>query len=91
MALNFVSLEVELKKNNGLKVDDLEGLLEWNRKQAHLPKMSIEHLVLFLQSCYFRCEAAKVAIENYFTIRSDAPEIFGSVSSAAVYKMMDVL
>ena len=31
---------------------------------------------MFLHSCYYRLEATKTTIENYYTIRTHAPEIF---------------
>lgn len=37
---------------------------------------SDEEVVLFLHSCYYRLEATKTTIENFFTIRTHAPEIF---------------
>lgn len=38
--------------------------------------ISDEHLVLFLHSCFYRLEPAKLTIESYFTLRTHSPELF---------------
>lgn len=37
---------------------------------------SDEMIVLFLHSCYYKIEPTKNTIDNYFTIRTTATEIF---------------
>lgn len=74
----MITLEEEFKKNPELKDEDLNALKEWVAKQPHLPPITEEQLALFLHSCYYRIEPTKSTIDNYFTIRTHAPEIFGN-------------
>ncbi|XP_067015756.1 alpha-tocopherol transfer protein-like [Anabrus simplex] len=70
------TLEEMLKKNLELSRTDLEYLQDWMRKQPHLPKLTDEQLVPFLHSNYYSLEKTKTTIENYFTIRTHAPDMF---------------
>lgn len=66
----------EFEKNEELKKEDVQHVQEWAKKQPHLPEICDEQVVMMLHSCYYRLEPTKTTIENYFTIRTHAPEIF---------------
>ncbi|KAL6256813.1 hypothetical protein P5V15_011753 [Pogonomyrmex californicus] len=71
-----ITLEEEMKKNPQLKLSDIQLLREWCEKQPHLPKIEDSFLALFLHSNYYQMEPTKNTIENYYTIRTHAPEFF---------------
>ncbi|XP_011648346.1 alpha-tocopherol transfer protein-like [Pogonomyrmex barbatus] len=71
-----ITLEEEMKKNPQLKLSDIQLLREWCEKQPHLPKIEDSFLALFLHSNYYQMEPTKNIIENYYTIRTHAPEFF---------------
>ncbi|XP_071638276.1 alpha-tocopherol transfer protein-like [Temnothorax longispinosus] len=71
-----ISYEEEKKKNPELKDSDIQILKDWAMKQSHLPKILDVEYVLFLHSNYYRIEAAKNTIEEYYTSRTHMPEFF---------------
>ncbi|XP_011647507.1 uncharacterized protein LOC105433757 [Pogonomyrmex barbatus] len=71
-----ITYEEEKKKNPELKDSDIQILKEWSMKQPHLPKILDIEYVLFLHSNYYRIEAAKNTIEDYYTSRTHMPEFF---------------
>ncbi|PNF19943.1 hypothetical protein B7P43_G10378, partial [Cryptotermes secundus] len=74
-----ITAEEEFSKNNKLKRENIEHLREWMSKQPHLPSgVTDEQLILFLNCCQHSLEACKQTIEAYYTIRTHAPELFGS-------------
>ncbi|KAI8434339.1 hypothetical protein MSG28_012407 [Choristoneura fumiferana] len=56
---------------------DLETFKDWLQKQPHLPH-DVDELLLrrFLHSCRYSIERAKRTIDLFFTVRSNAPELF---------------
>ncbi|XP_067014819.2 alpha-tocopherol transfer protein-like [Anabrus simplex] len=77
MPSSFVTtVEEERRRNPELKEDDLQHLRDWNSKQAHLPTIPDDQLILFLHSCYWSLERAKKTIDACFTIRTHSPEFF---------------
>ncbi|XP_067014783.2 alpha-tocopherol transfer protein-like isoform X1 [Anabrus simplex] len=62
-----------------LKREDVQHLQDWIEKQPHLPSISDEHLVTFLNACYYSLERAKVMIDKHYTIRTHAPDLFSNV------------
>ncbi|EFA05290.2 Alpha-tocopherol transfer protein-like [Tribolium castaneum] len=77
MALNFFDPKTELTKDKNLREDDIKTLIDWVNKQAHLPKINEVQAILFLQSCNYRNEAAKSAIDSYFTVKTFCADLFG--------------
>lgn len=67
-----------MKKNPQLKLSDIESLREWCEKQPHLPKIEDNFLAMFLHSNYYRIQATKNTIENYYTTRTHVPEFFSN-------------
>jgi len=63
-------------KNKDLKKDDIEMLKEWNKMQPHLPSIPELQLILFHHSCYYRNEATKKCIDNFYTMRTLCPMYF---------------
>ncbi|XP_014483536.1 PREDICTED: alpha-tocopherol transfer protein-like [Dinoponera quadriceps] len=84
-----ITLEEELKKNPELKLSDIQILREWCEKQPHLPKIQDVELAIFLHSSYYHIESTKKRIENYYTYRSHAPELFSNRDIRNVKQLRD--
>uniref|UniRef100_A0A336KST9 CSON013468 protein n=1 Tax=Culicoides sonorensis TaxID=179676 RepID=A0A336KST9_CULSO len=77
--MKLCDVEDQYKKFPDLKKEDVQKLLNWCSNQAHLPKNITElEVILFLHSNYYKIEAAKVTIENYYTSRTNLTKFFGS-------------
>ncbi|XP_067015793.2 alpha-tocopherol transfer protein-like [Anabrus simplex] len=70
------TLDDLMKDNPKLRKEDIDYLQSWMSKQPHLPKIPDELLASFLHTNYYSLERAKNTIENHFTIRTHAPELF---------------
>ncbi|XP_014224104.1 alpha-tocopherol transfer protein-like [Trichogramma pretiosum] len=93
-ALQSLPIEEEFERNPELKKEDLQYLRDWCSKQEHLPKISDNQLILFLHSNYFRLEACKISIENYYTCRTHVPEFFSNrdpIGSKEIRSAMNTL
>lgn len=86
----YITLEEELKKNPEIKLSDIQILGEWCEKQLHLPEIQDVELVLFLHSNYYRIEPAKEMIENYYTYRTHAPELFFNKDMLDAKRLRDI-
>ncbi|KAF5284628.1 hypothetical protein FQA39_LY16986 [Lamprigera yunnana] len=75
--LQIADAEEQYNKIKGLKKTDVVLLQEWLKKQPHLPPIEELKLIQFLHSCFYSLEKTKVTIDNYYTIKTESPEIFG--------------
>ncbi|XP_058829855.1 alpha-tocopherol transfer protein-like isoform X1 [Topomyia yanbarensis] len=91
--LQVADVENEYKKFPDLKREDVQKIREWMEKQPHLPKISELETVLFLHSNYFKMEATKQTIENYYTCRTHIPMFFANrdMLSAGTKKAMNTI
>jgi hypothetical protein len=77
--------------------EDLEKIKEWLAKQPHLPQNIDDVLLLrFLHTLNYSLEQTKHLIDLFFTIRSQAPEIFGNrdpedVATKENFKILDIV
>jgi len=77
-SIKRISYEEEKRKNPELKDSDIQILKDWCAKQLHLPEILDSEYVLFLHSNYYRIEAAKDTIEEYYTSRTHMTEFFSN-------------
>lgn len=68
----------ERSKNKKME-EDLQVMREWLSKQAHLPpKIDDIFIKRFLRCCNHSLEQTKNLMDLFYTLRSQAPEIFGN-------------
>ncbi|XP_019763835.2 uncharacterized protein LOC109540082 [Dendroctonus ponderosae] len=60
------------------KKKDVQKIKAWMLSQPHLPEVTEEFLYLFLHACYYSHDKTKSAIEAWFTIRANHPNIFSN-------------
>ncbi|GAB0096118.1 hypothetical protein DMENIID0001_115880 [Sergentomyia squamirostris] len=69
----------ELNEDPGRIEKDLETLREWIKKQPHLRvRTEDQFLVSFLRGCKWSLERTKEKIEDFYTLRSQMPELMDS-------------
>lgn len=90
MPSGFATPAEEYEKNDGLRKEDVNKLMEWCEKQSHLPKLSEITVILFLQSCYYNNELAKQALENFFVAKTRCAEIFKNRDPAKLKTSLDL-
>lgn len=64
------------KKKKLLDRCEIYAVKSWLNRQPHLPRLYDEQILLFLHSNYYSIERTKETIENYYTFRTHAPEIY---------------
>ncbi|XP_034237513.1 alpha-tocopherol transfer protein-like [Thrips palmi] len=55
----------------------------WLNTMPHLPRLSDEHLLLFLHSCNFALDRAQKTIDSYFTTRTNETYLFSDKDPAS--------
>ena len=70
----------------------LDTIKNW-LKETTLPKIQDEFIILFLISCENDIDVTKKAIEAYFRIKNEVPQIFDNydVSGEELKSIMDVM
>ncbi|XP_075227276.1 alpha-tocopherol transfer protein-like [Lycorma delicatula] len=71
-----VSIEDETKKNPNLTVDKIKEIRDWITTQEHLPNITDHNIVMFIHSCKYDLERAKLTIDLHFTYRTLMKDIF---------------
>lgn len=69
----FMTLKIDVPK---VHQDDVRNIKNWLSHQPHLPKLTDEHIMMFLHSCYYSGERTKTTIDNYYTVRAQCPDLF---------------
>ncbi|KAF5284627.1 hypothetical protein FQA39_LY16985 [Lamprigera yunnana] len=82
MLLTEMDVQKLYDKNKKLKKVDIVALQDWIKKQPHLPPLKEYELIYFLHSCYFSLEKTKETIDNFWTIKTQCPELFGKKDPA---------
>jgi len=70
----FLKKMVEIPKGKEM---DVQNIKNWLIHQPHLPKLTDEHILMFLHSCYYSGERTKETIDNYYTVRAQCLDLFG--------------
>lgn len=55
---------------------NIEEIKKWLSLKRNIPPMADEQIVLFLIACNNVIETTQVTIENFFKMKSSAPELF---------------
>ncbi|XP_045450309.1 alpha-tocopherol transfer protein-like [Melitaea cinxia] len=72
----------------------IEQLREWVNRQPHLPKdLSDVFLLRFAHSCFYDVEKAKKAMEIFFSIRGNSPDLLNNrdPESPHIQKILNVI
>ncbi|XP_063696840.1 clavesin-1-like [Culicoides brevitarsis] len=72
----WISMEEMYQKHPDLKPDDVKLVQKWLESQPHLPKITDLEVANFLHANYFRVEATKNMIDNYYTYRTHLTNFF---------------
>ncbi|KAH0809907.1 hypothetical protein GEV33_012882 [Tenebrio molitor] len=96
MTLKLADASTEYLKDKDLKKDDVITFMTWVNKRPHLPEVNGKYdsklAVFVLKCCYYRNEAAKAAIDNFFTVKTHCPEFLQerNAMAKAVKAALDV-
>ncbi|CAH1367255.1 hypothetical protein MTP99_008507 [Tenebrio molitor] len=91
MVFKFLEAETLYAKDSNLKEEDVQILEEWLKKQPHMPHLKKTQLMIALHSCYYRIEPTKIAIDNYFTVRTHCPDLFVALKENILRRTLSVV
>lgn len=91
--MKTITIEEEYKKFPELQKSEVIKVLEWIKKESHLPNLNELEVILFVYSCYNRVELAKQTIDIYYTTRTHCPEFFSNrdINGSDVSNAMNVV
>lgn len=71
-------IENEYKKFPELKKDEVLKLMEWCKRQPHLPTLTELEIIIYFHSCYNSFATTQSCIDTSLTIRTHCPEFFAN-------------
>lgn len=81
MPVRQFNIDKLYQEESQLKKEDIDQMKKWVEEQPYLPICTKEQLMWFYHSCYFNLESAKIALDRYFTLKTENPNCFSITTS----------